>query len=310
MSFLAKVAGASLSSLRPAGRRILHWSVWFVRFAAHWGWRGAVGLFVIVFLLGVTGPLVWVLFSSLKTATEIATDPWALPTALHWENYANAWSGATTNLGQAFWNSVMASAGSMLILIPISAMAAYVFAKYAFPGSKALYTAFLAGMMFPQFLVIVPLYITMVDLNLSDTMQGLILVYIAFSLPFTVFVLTGFFHNLPDELAEAAMLDGCGHARTFWRVMLPLARPGIIVVTIFNMIGLWNEYNLALVLLTNEEKFTLPLALAKLSNTAQYTSDWGAMFAAIVIIMAPVLLVYWLLKEKIQEAMLAGAVKG
>lgn len=273
-------------------------------------WRTATVVFVVAFLVGVTGPLAWVVASSLKSAPEIATDPWALPTQLHWENYANAWNGAATNLGRAFFNSLFVALATMVILIPISAMAAYVLAKYAFPGSKAVYASFLAGMMFPQFLVIVPLYLTMVDLSLADTLPGLILVYIAFSLPFTVFVLTGFFHNLPDELGEAAMLDGCSHAKTFWRVMLPLARPGLVVVTIFNLIGLWNEYNLALVLVNSEERFTLPLALAKLSNTAQYTSDWGAMFAAIVITMGPVLLVYWLLKEKIQEAMLAGAVKG
>ncbi|MCB8932518.1 MAG: carbohydrate ABC transporter permease [Fimbriimonadaceae bacterium] len=278
--------------------------------ALRFGWRGVTVLFVLAFLLGVTGPLAWVLASSLKSATQIATDPWALPTTLQWDNYANAWNGASTNLGRAFFNSLFVALATMVVLIPISAMAAYVLAKYAFPGSKAIYASFLAGMMFPQFLVIVPLYLTMVDLSLADTLPGLILVYIAFSLPFTVFVLTGFFHNLPDELGEAAMLDGCGHAKTFWRVMLPLARPGLVVVTIFNLIGLWNEYNLALVLVNSEERFTLPLALAKLSNTAQYTSDWGAMFAAIVITMGPVLLVYWLLKEKIQEAMLAGAVKG
>lgn len=278
--------------------------------AAGWVWKAVVVLFVAAFLIGVTGPLAWVVASSFKSASQIATDPWALPTELRWENYANAWSSASTNLGRAFFNSLLVAVSTMVVLIPISAMAAYVLAKYAFPGSKAVYASFLAGMMFPQFLVIVPLYLTMVDLDLADTFPGLILVYIAFSLPFTVFVLTGFFHNLPDELGEAAMLDGCGHAKTFWRVMLPLARPGLVVVTIFNLIGLWNEYNLALVLVNSEARFTLPLALAKLSNTAQYTSDWGAMFAAIVITMGPVLLVYWLLKEKIQEAMLAGAVKG
>jgi N-acetylglucosamine transport system permease protein len=146
--------------------------------------------------------------------------------------------------------------------------------------------------------------------GLLDTLVGLVLVYVAYSLSFTVFVLTGFFHALPDELAEAAMLDGCGHAGTFWRVMLPLARPGLIVVGIFNAIGLWNEYGLALVLLSSPQNRTLPLGVANLTMTQQYQSDWGALFAALVIVMLPVLVVYWLFKERIQEAMLAGAVKG
>jgi N-acetylglucosamine transport system permease protein len=273
---------------------------------------GAIGVWgiVAIFFACVAGPLLWVLVSSLKEASAIATDPWALPTSLHWENYGNAWNGSEINLGKAFFNSVIVAATTMAILIPISAMAAYALAKYPFPGSKVIFSSFLGGMMFPQFLVIVPLYLTMVHMKLQDTTYGLILVYIAFSLPFTVFVLHGFFQGLPDELAEAAWIDGCGHGRTFWQVMLPLAKPGLIVVIIFNMIGLWNEFNLALVLMTKKQGFTLPLALAKLSNTAQYTSDWGAMFAAIVIIMAPVLLVYWLLKDKIHEAMLAGAITG
>jgi N-acetylglucosamine transport system permease protein len=198
----------------------------------------------------------------------------------------------------------------MVVLVPISAMAAYVLAKYRFRGSNALFMLFLGGMMFPQFLVIVPLFLQMSALKLDDNLFGLTLVYIAFSLPFTVFVLTGFFHQLPDELAEAAMLDGCGHQATFWRIMWPLAKPGLVVVTIFDVIGLWNEYNLALVLMRTRESFTLPRALDSLQLTAQYLGDTGALMAAMVIVVLPVLLVYWLLKEKIHEAMLAGAVKG
>jgi N-acetylglucosamine transport system permease protein len=148
------------------------------------------------------------------------------------------------------------------------------------------------------------------DLRMLDTVYGLIVVYIAYSLSFTVFVLVGFFVNLPDELAEAAMLDGCGHATTFWKVMLPLARPGLIVVGIFDAIGLWNEYGLALVLLPSEANQTLPVGIARLTMTQQYQSDWGALFAGLVIVMLPVLIVYSFFREKIHETMLAGAVKG
>jgi N-acetylglucosamine transport system permease protein len=223
-------------------------------------------------------------------------------------NYAEAWT--TTQIGKAFFNSLIVSLATMVVLIPISAMAAYVLAKYRFRGSNALFMLFLGGMMFPQFLVIVPLFLQMSGLGLDDSLTGLTLVYIAFSLPFTVFVLTGFFHQLPDELAEAAMLDGCGHQATFWKIMMPLAKPGLVVVTIFDVIGLWNEYNLALVLMRTRDSFTLPRALDSLQMTAQYLGDTGALMAAMVIVILPVLVVYWLLKEKIHEAMLAGAVKG
>lgn len=223
-------------------------------------------------------------------------------------NYVEAWT--TTQIGKAFVNSLIVSLATMIVLIPISAMAAYILAKFKFRGSNALYMLFLGGLMFPQFLVIVPLFLQMSGLGLDDNLFGLTLVYIAFSLPFTVFVLTGFFHQLPDELAEAAMLDGCSHHGVFWRVMWPLAKPGLVVVTIFDVIGLWNEYNLALVLMRSREAFTLPRALDSLQMTAQYLGDTGALMAAMVIVILPVLLVYWLLKDKIHEAMLAGAVKG
>ena len=223
-------------------------------------------------------------------------------------NYAEAWT--TTGIGRAFFNSLLVSLLTIVVLIPISAMAAYVLAKFRFRGSHSLFLLFLAGMMFPQFLVIVPLFLQMSGLGLDDSLSGLTLVYIAFSLPFTVFVLTGFFHQLPDELAEAAMLDGCGHQATFWKIMWPLAKPGLVVVTIFDVIGLWNEYNLALVLMRTRDQFTLPRALDSLQMTAQYLGDTGALMAAMVIVVLPVLVVYWFLKEKIHEAMLAGAVKG
>ncbi|MCW5943018.1 MAG: carbohydrate ABC transporter permease [Fimbriimonadaceae bacterium] len=263
-----------------------------------------LGLFTLTVLL----PLVWVLISSLKPGAEILAEPWAMPSEFRWANYARAWGEA--GIGRAFVNSSFVTVATLVILLPIGAMAAYVLAKYAFPGAKAILGTFLGGMMFPTFLVIVPLFLLMRDLKMLDTMHGLILVYVAYSLPFTVFVLTGFFVNLPDELAEAAMLDGCGHARTFWSVMLPLARPGIIVVGIFNAIGLWNEYGLALVLLPSERNQTLPLGIANLTMTQQYQSDWGALFAGLVIVMLPVLVVYGFFREKIHETMLAGAVKG
>ncbi|MEX2242682.1 MAG: carbohydrate ABC transporter permease [Fimbriimonadaceae bacterium] len=223
-------------------------------------------------------------------------------------NYTEAWT--TTQIGSAFLNSLIVSFATIVVLIPISAMASYVLAKFRFRGSNALFMLFLGGMMFPQFLVIVPLFLQMSGLGLDDSLFGLTLVYIAFSLPFTVFVLTGFFHQLPDELAEAAMLDGCGHHAVFWKVMWPLAKPGLVVVTIFDVIGLWNEYNLALVLMRTREGFTLPRALDSLQMTAQYLGDTGALMAAMVIVILPVLVVYWLLKDKIHEAMLAGAIKG
>lgn len=263
---------------------------------------------IFLFLLTIIIPVIWVILSSLKSTREITSEPWALPEQIKWINYGQAWN--ESNISSYFWNSLIVTSLTLLILIPISAMASYIFAKHKFKGSGVLFTTFLGGMMFPQFLVIIPLFLLMNQIQLNDTLHGLVLVYVAFSLPFTVFVLTGFFQNLPDELREAAMIDGASESRTFVSVMMPIARPGIIVALIFNIIGLWNEYNLALVLMNDPDKFTLPLGLANLTMTNQYMNDWGAMFAGMVIVMLPVMIVYWLLKEKIHTAMLAGAVKG
>jgi N-acetylglucosamine transport system permease protein len=261
-----------------------------------------------LFSLAVVLPLVWVYISAFKTTNEIISSPWGLPESLQFGNFVKAWN--ESRIGQYFGNSLLICLATLAVLIPVSAMASYILAKFPFKGSQVVFGSFLAGMMFPQFLVIVPLFLLMLQYKLLDTSHGLVMVYVAFSLPFTIFVLTGFFQALPDELGEAALIDGCTDAQTFWKVMVPLARPGIIVALIFNIIGLWNEYNLALILINTPEKFTLPLGLANLTNTNQYTADWGALFAAMVIVMSPVLLVYWLLKERIQQAMLAGAIKG
>lgn len=262
---------------------------------------------LLLFSATIVIPLLWVLISSLKTGTEILGSPWSLPASPQWKNYAKAWSEG--GIGLYFWNSVLITVAALAILLPTGAMAAYVFARYPFRGSKALFATFLGGMMFPNFLVIVPLFFLLKNLHLLDTKQGLVIVYVAYSLSFTIFVLTGFFQALPKELAEAAMIDGCGHSSTFWRVMLPLAKPGLLVVGIFNAIGLWNEYNLALVLVSSDENRTLPLGIANLTMVQHYQSDWGALFAGLVIVMLPVMAVYAVFKDKIHQTMLAGAIK-
>ena len=263
---------------------------------------------MLLFALAVIIPLIWVLVSSFKTGPEIFASPWGLPKSLQFDNYVSAWVGE--GIGGYFVNSLLVTFATLIILLPAGAMAAYVLARYPFHGSKAIFGTFLGGMMFPHFLVIVPLFVMLKQIGMLDTKSGLVLVYVAYSLSFTVFVLYGFFQSLPGELAEAAMIDGCGHAGTFWRIMLPLARPGILVVAIFNAIGLWNEYGLALVLLPSKENRTLPLGIADMAMARQYQSDWGALFAGLVIVMLPVMLVYWIFRDRIHETMLRGAIKG
>jgi len=270
--------------------------------------RVAVSIALLAIAAVVVIPMLWVLLTSLKSGPEIFQSPWGLPSQPKWSNYGAAWRDA--GIGQFFGNSVLITLATLVVLIPIGAMAAYVFARFPFRGSQSLFGLFMGGMMFPNFLVVVPLFFLLKSMHLLDTKMGLIAVYIAYSLSFTIFVLTGFFQALPKELEEAASLDGCSQSGTFWRVMMPLARPGIVVVGIFNAMGLWNEYGLALVLVSKEENRTLPLGIANLMMTKNYEGDWGALFAGLVIVMAPVLLMYWVFRDKIHETMLAGALKG
>jgi len=260
------------------------------------------------FLVIIVVPILWVFVSSIKSGYEITSFPWALPKTPQWVNFNHAWSEA--GIGHAFLNSLVVTLATLAILLPVGAMSAYILARYPFRGSSLIFGTFLGGMMFPNFLVIVPLFFLLRTLHILDTKVGLTVVYVAYSLSFTVFVLTGFFQTLPGELSEAAMIDGAGHSTTFWKVMLPLAKPGLIVVGIFNAIGLWNEYSLALVLVPSEANRTLPLGIANLTMTQQYQSDWGALFAGLVIVMLPVVVVYSIFREKINQTMLAGAVKG
>jgi len=265
-------------------------------------------LALLVFAAAVVIPLVWVLLSAFKNTQQIFDSPWTMPEGFSFANYSSAWSDS--GFGGFFKNSLIITIVTLVLLLPIGAMAAYVLARYPFRGSKLILGTFMGGMMFPHFLVIVPLFLLLKQLGMLDTKTGLILVYVAYSLSFTVFVLFGFFQSLPGELAEAAEIDGCSHAATFWKIMLPLARPGILVVAIFNAIGLWNEYGPPPVLPPSRENRTLPLGIADMAMARQYDANYGALFAGLVIVMLPVLAIYWIFRERIHDTMLAGAIKG
>jgi N-acetylglucosamine transport system permease protein len=267
-----------------------------------------ISLTLWLFLLTIFAPLVWTFMSSVKTGIGIVGHPWSLPTSLQWVNFRHAWNDG--GISQSFANSLIVASATLAILIPAGAMAAYIFAKFPFRGSNLLFGGFLGGMMFPNFLIIVPLFMLLRSMSLVDTKTGLVVVYVAYSLSFTIFVLTGFFQSLPSELGEAAMMDGCTDSGTFWKIMLPLAKPGLLVVAIFNGIGLWNEYGLALVLMPTVSNHTLPVSIANLAMAQEYQSDWGALFAGLVIVMTPVLIIYWFFRYRIHETMLAGALKG
>lgn len=266
---------------------------------------------LLLYTVIVAYPIVWMLSASLKTSYELFKSPWGLPAHPQWVNFAHAWTEA--GIGRCFAISVIVTSITMFLILAVGSMAAYALARFVFPGRGLIHGTFMSGMMFPVFLSIVPLYLLLTNLGLlrgNLQLGALIAVYVAYSLPFTVFILTGFFKSQPQELAEAGLIDGCSHFTVFWRIMLPLAKPGLITAGIFNFFGIWNEYPLALVLIGEKDLYTLPLGIAKLQNVMQYSTDWGALFAGLVIIVLPTLFVYMIFQRQITEGLTAGAVKG
>jgi N-acetylglucosamine transport system permease protein len=265
-------------------------------------------LLLVFWAVLVIFPFVWMIVTSLKTDPEILSSPWTLPAALQWDNFARAWTEA--RIGRFFANTLIVLIPSLAGTLLVSAMASYVLARFEFPGRQVLFYGFIAGLMFPVFLALVPLYFLVNDLNMLATYQGLMLVYIAYSLPFTIFFLTAFFKSLPSELGEAAILDGANQYQIFFQVMLPLARPGLIAMGIFNFIGQWNQFLLPLVLMPDENKYLLSQGLYFLAVQQGYQNDYGALFAAMVITMVPTLIIYVLFQRRLESGLTAGALKG
>ncbi|MET0885682.1 MAG: carbohydrate ABC transporter permease, partial [Mycetocola sp.] len=208
-----------------------------------------------------------------------------------------------------FLNTVIVVGFALVIVMVLGAMCAYVLARYKFFGSRAIYYLMLAGLTFPVFLAIVPLFFVLRNIGLLNTLPGLILTYVAFALPFTVFFLYSFFKGLPDEIAEAAAIDGAGEWRTFFQVMLPMAKPGMASVAIFNFLGLWNQFLLPVALNTNKDNYVLSQGMASFASSAGYAVDFGALFAAVVITIVPVLIAYVIFQRQLQGSVSQGTMK-
>jgi len=249
----------------------------------------------------------WITLASFKTNREIFREPFKLPAEMQWQNYVNAWN--SVRLGDYLLNSILIVSVSLIILMAVSAPAAYILSRFKFRGSNLLTNIFAAGMGIPYPLLFIPLFALLTLLRVINTIPGLIIVYVSLSIPFTVYLLTGFFATLPKELEEAAVIDGCTSFQTFQKVMLPLASPGILTATIFNGIGLWNEYQLALIFISNQDARPLSLGLYAIKNAMQYTGDWPGLFAGVVIIMIPTIILYIFLSEKMISGITMGAVK-
>jgi len=250
-------------------------------------------------------PLLWTLVSSLKTNHEIFDNPWALPAVPQFVNYRNAW--VLGNIGSYFLNSAYIVAASVIASFFASSMAAYAIRRMIWKLSGLTMTFLLTGIMIPVHATLIPLYRLFSNINMVGSPLCLIIIYTSVSIPMTVFILGGFFKMLPRELEEAAVIDGYSIVAIFWKIIIPLSKPAIATVTIFNFIGFWNELLFALVFMSNPKYMTLPVGLTNFIG--RYLTDYTGMLAAIVVSFIPSLLIYIFLHENIIKGMTSGSIK-
>lgn len=262
---------------------------------------------LILWVIIVVAPMLWTLMTSFKSTSEIFASPFNLPAKWGFDNYVNAWE--TAGIGKYFFNTVLVVGSALFLVMLLGAMCAYVLARFKFPGSRLIYYALLGGLMVPVFLAIVPLFFILQNFGLLNTLPGLVVTYVSFALPFTVFFLYAFFRSLPYEISEAAQIDGAGDWRTFFSIMLPMAKPGLASIAIFNFLGLWNQFLLPVALNTNEDNYVLSQGLARFASAAGYDVDFGALFAAVVITVLPVLVAYIIFQRQLQGSVSQGTMK-
>jgi multiple sugar transport system permease protein/raffinose/stachyose/melibiose transport system permease protein len=269
-------------------------------------WKESLLLIVLsLYTAFSTGPFLWVGMMSLRTTSEISANPYGLPEHFHWDKFVTAWT--TSNYGIYFWNSTAVVVTAVAVLTIIGSMAAHCLARCQFRGNRAIYFVIFSAIIFPPQITIISLFQVLVEYGLYNSRTGLTLVYVAAQLPLTMYILEGFFARLPQDLFEAAKIDGCSDFNIFWRLTLPVGLPAIATTVILNFIMLWNEFLYAVVLITEEEKRTLPLGIQKFMG--DQLQDIGMISTGLMIAIIPVIVIYMLFSEKLIQGMTAGAVK-
>lgn len=268
--------------------------------------------------ISIIVPVGWVFLASVKENSEFYGNPWVLPKGLYFQNFADAFAKAS--MGDYMLNSVITTALGLLLLLVIALPAAYTLARYKFFCSKLLKVLFMGGLFINVNYIVVPIFLMLVDADkLARELFGsgfflnnlfmTALIYASTSLPFTIYLLSGFFVTIPKDYEEAAFVDGSGYFRTMVQVMMPMAKPSIITVILFNFLSYWNEYIISMTLLTKDKK-TLPVGLMQLMQAQQAAANYGQLYAGLVIVMLPTLILYILVQKKLTQGMSLGGLKG
>lgn len=250
-------------------------------------------------------PLLLMLLDSFRPTSDIFEKPLGLPTSPTLQSYATVWTQAS--FSTYVLNSLLVTVGAVVLDVVLSLLAAYVLGRYRFRGSGVLTAYFLSGLMLPIRLGVLPIFYLLGSFGMIDSRTGLILVYAASGIPFSVFIMAAFFRGLPRELDEAARLDGAGELRIFWSIMVPLVRPAIATVVVFRFVPLWNDFFFPLVLLRSTDKYTIPVGLTQFFG--EFQTDWSALFAGLVISTLPLVILFLVATKQIVAGLTAGMSK-
>ena len=281
-----------------------------------------VFIYVVLITLAITiiVPVAWVFMASVKQNSELYGNPWTLPQGLYWQNFVDAWN--TAKMGEYMLNSVFVTALALALLLLIALPAAYCLSRFKFRGSKFLNTCFMAGLFINVNYIVVPIFLMLRDgdnwmKNIGgngiflNNLVMLAIVYAATALPFTIYLLSGYFATLPHDYEEAAYIDGAGYGQTMWKVIFPMAKPSIITIILFNFLSFWNEYIISMTLMSSADgPKTLPVGLLNLMQAQQSAAEYGIMYAGLVLVMLPTLILYICVQNKLTQGMTVGGLKG
>ncbi|MBD5093936.1 MAG: carbohydrate ABC transporter permease [Subdoligranulum sp.] len=266
-------------------------------------------------------PVAWVFMASVKQNSEFYGNPWALPASFYWQNFVDAWNAAS--MGSYMLNSVIVTALSLALLLVVALPAAYCLSRFQFKGSKLLNIAFMAGLFINVNYIVVPIFLMLRDweswmqylfgLNniFMNNLVTLAVVYAATALPFTIYLLSGYFATLPYAYEEAAYIDGAGYGTTMVRIIFPMAQPSILTIILFNFLSFWNEYIISMTLMSSATgQKTLPVGLLNLMQASQSKAEFGRLYAGLVLVMLPTLILYMCVQKKLTQGMTVGGLKG
>jgi len=272
----------------------------------------ATHLVLVVTTLAVLYPVLWVLKMALTPSQAFSMDPMPFPTEVSLQNFREVIGTTAADgswlFGRQLLNSLFVSAVTSALGITLACTAGYAMSRWAFPGRDIGMSMFLVTQMFPGVVMAIPLYILLDEAGLLNSMLGLALVYSTTAVPFSTWNLKGYFDTIPVELEEAALMDGASRWMTFTRIILPLARPALVVTALFSFMTAWNEFILAATFMSDERAFTLPVVLQ--SYVGDFGTEWGRFAAGSILVSLPVMLLFFALQRFLVEGLTAGSVKG